>query len=595
VDISGSVNTIKKVGKDIIKTYGIKPEDLEFAYHDMGSYSAKPKAKSDVLDYNQWLDYNTYNRGFSGAPLIIPVKRKGGLVQFQLGDEIRERAIALENDLQGKYVSPFRESTMHYAMDKGIKTGFHNGPLDAVRHASSAAAMSSIIPSWMNMNPLVMGANIGISNLAGFAHELTNSNPLRELGSDMYNNFIGSLIGVLPVSDKRKQDMILGALKNGVLSNLSEKKSGGEMIRRADGSYSRRGLWDNIRANRGSGKKPTKEMLKQERKIRAEEKQFGGILLNDKDMYNYYNPFMMQNGGEPDGSMALGQIDAAMDKLMNLRKFIQPDSDLEPWVSSKLTLMDHYADAVSDYMQYNPEANGDMEMMEMSQGGGIPERYKNMGFSKTGVKKKSNRPGKKWMVLAKKGDQYKVVHGGYKGMQDYTQHGSEQRRKNFWNRMGGKNSSKATDPFSPLYWHKRFGTWESGGEIPEMYKNGGGYYGYDGQYHSSKTPTWSSNSGYEYGGYVPELAYGGIHINPANKGKFTASAKRAGMGVQEFASHVLANREDYSPTQVKRANFARNASKWKKQEGGPMVGDEMDVTPEELEMLRQMGYQFEIV
>jgi hypothetical protein len=180
-------------------------------------------------------------------------------------------------------------------------------------------------------------------------------------------------------------------------------------------------------------------------------------------------------------------------------------------------------------------------------------------------------------------------------MQDYTQHGSEQRRKNFWNRMGGKNSSKATDPFSPLYWHKRFGTWESGGEIPEMYKNGGGYYGYDGQYHSSKTPTWSSNSGYEYGGYVPELAYGGIHINPANKGKFTASAKRAGMGVQEFASHVLANREDYSPTQVKRANFARNASKWKKQEGGPMVGDEMDVTPEELEMLRQMGYQFEIV
>jgi len=63
------------------------------------------------------------------------------------------------------------------------------------------------------------------------------------------------------------------------------------------------------------------------------------------------------------------------------------------------------------------------------------------------------------MVLAKKGDQYKVVHGGYKGMQDYTQHHNEQRRKNFWNRMGGKNSSKATDPFSPLYWHKRFGTW----------------------------------------------------------------------------------------------------------------------------------------
>ena len=45
-----------------------------------------------------------------------------------------------------------------------------------------------------------------------------------------------------------------------------------EMIKRADGSYSQRGLWDNIRANRGSGKKPTAEMLKQERKIKKEKK-----------------------------------------------------------------------------------------------------------------------------------------------------------------------------------------------------------------------------------------------------------------------------------------------------------------------------------
>lgn len=42
-----------------------------------------------------------------------------------------------------------------------------------------------------------------------------------------------------------------------------------EMIKRADGSTSQRGLWDNIRANKGSGKKPTPEMLKQEKKIKA--------------------------------------------------------------------------------------------------------------------------------------------------------------------------------------------------------------------------------------------------------------------------------------------------------------------------------------
>ena len=40
-----------------------------------------------------------------------------------------------------------------------------------------------------------------------------------------------------------------------------------KLIKRADGSCSQRGMWDNIRDAKGSGKKPTKEMLKQERKI----------------------------------------------------------------------------------------------------------------------------------------------------------------------------------------------------------------------------------------------------------------------------------------------------------------------------------------
>jgi hypothetical protein len=45
-----------------------------------------------------------------------------------------------------------------------------------------------------------------------------------------------------------------------------------ELLKRKDGSRSQRGLWDNIRANKGSGKKPTKEMLKQEKKIIAKKK-----------------------------------------------------------------------------------------------------------------------------------------------------------------------------------------------------------------------------------------------------------------------------------------------------------------------------------
>jgi hypothetical protein len=59
--------------------------------------------------------------------------------------------------------------------------------------------------------------------------------------------------------------------KEAVKKAGSKMKSGG-MIKRADGSYSKRGLWDNIRANKGSGKKPTAAMLKQEKKIKAKTK-----------------------------------------------------------------------------------------------------------------------------------------------------------------------------------------------------------------------------------------------------------------------------------------------------------------------------------
>jgi len=47
------------------------------------------------------------------------------------------------------------------------------------------------------------------------------------------------------------------------------------MIKRKDGSVSQRGLWDNIRANKGSGKKPTKQMLQQEKKIKMKKAQHG--------------------------------------------------------------------------------------------------------------------------------------------------------------------------------------------------------------------------------------------------------------------------------------------------------------------------------
>ena len=79
--------------------------------------------------------------------------------------------------------------------------------------------------------------------------------------------------GKTTTTKKANQSGILGIkyTDDEIRKSMNEKKNGG-MIKRADGSFSKRGLWDNIRANKGSGKKPTKQMLVQEKKIKAKSK-----------------------------------------------------------------------------------------------------------------------------------------------------------------------------------------------------------------------------------------------------------------------------------------------------------------------------------
>jgi flagellum-specific peptidoglycan hydrolase FlgJ len=64
---------------------------------------------------------------------------------------------------------------------------------------------------------------------------------------------------------------------------------------------------------------------------------------------------------------------------------------------------------------------------------------------------------------------------------------------------------------------------------------------------------------------------GGIHINPAHEGDFTAKANAAGMGVQEYAQHVLSAPEGhFDPSTRRQANFAHNAAGWHHAMGGNM-------------------------
>ena len=92
---------------------------------------------------------------------------------------------------------------------------------------------------------------------------------------------------------------------------------------------------------------------------------------------------------------------------------------------------------------------------------------------------------------------------------------------------------------------------------------------------------------YSYGGtLLRDYASGGkIHIKPSKRGTFTAAAKKHGKSVQAFASQVLAHKSNYSLAMVKKANFARNASKWHA-EGGLL--DRMhSVYGDDLEAMRK--------
>jgi len=76
----------------------------------------------------------------------------------------------------------------------------------------------------------------------------------------------------------------------------------------------------------------------------------------------------------------------------------------------------------------------------------------------------------------------------------------------------------------------------------------------------------------ECGGKM-KMKSGGKWIKNAIKkpGSFTAQAKKAGMSVPAFRDKVLANKEKFSSTTVKRANLAKTLSKMKKGQGGMMV------------------------
>ena len=84
------------------------------------------------------------------------------------------------------------------------------------------------------------------------------------------------------------------------------------------------------------------------------------------------------------------------------------------------------------------------------------------GHEFPGFNKPVNAPAgakEKKMVLAKKGEEVKLVRFGLRGMQDFTQHNDTKRRENYLARSGGiRNKSgelTKNDPFSANYWARK--------------------------------------------------------------------------------------------------------------------------------------------
>jgi hypothetical protein len=120
---------------------------------------------------------------------------------------------------------------------------------------------------------------------------------------------------ILPF-DKEQTIRLFNSFVNKDYNSDIQNAAMGGMIKRADGLYSQRGLWDNIRANKGSGKKPTKEMLEQEKKIKKKMVN-GGTITNDMN-----NKLPKLGFG---ATLAPMLFDVSANALMNLSSYAVTD------------------------------------------------------------------------------------------------------------------------------------------------------------------------------------------------------------------------------------------------------------------------------
>ena len=312
-------------------------------------------------------------------------------------------------------------------------------------------------------------------------------------------------------------------------------------------------LWNNIRANRGSGRKPTKQMLEQEAKIKAAEKAYGGYYADGGSFSNPgFRALPSYVQAKIKSNMALGGDMAGLGMDMETANSMQ--KGIGNFLKPITQTLNNIADIESQNNEYQMQLGGFM-------GDYIDEddtiEYGSGGYT---VRRSNDRKGKTHVVTGPDGTKK------YFGDPKLGERGKSKYGKDAFYARHKKNLAK--NPYFRAYARA---TWEDGGYMNMLDSNV--------DMVDMETPMYQEGGSMMYG------QGGGIHIDPSKRGTFKAQASRMGMGVQQAASSILnAPEGKYSPAMRKKANFARNFAKadggYMYQMGGEMMAQQPQGQPQ---------------
>jgi hypothetical protein len=143
---------------------------------------------------------------------------------------------------------------------------------------------------------------------------------------------------------------------------LAKYREGGELIKRADGSYSKRGLYDNIRDNIGSGRKPTKQMLEQEAKYWASQFDENEYNSDDEQLTDEEMSMIFRDMEQAERELAKG-TEHEMEHLDTLKKVSE----------GKITPEEAVVETAKTHIAENKNYYEDLAKMENENEESIPD------------------------------------------------------------------------------------------------------------------------------------------------------------------------------------------------------------------------------